>query len=208
MTTADDDWTAMLLPVLDDPRQEAEIVRRHGTVRSVLVCDFTGMTVRSARDGIVYALALCAAARRVLEPVLLAHGGALVTSEADTLFVLFETPARAVQAALDAQQALAAFNVGRDGHVGDGSRRDPIHASIGLGHGEMLLLPGRDVFGAEVNHAFVLGEDVARPRETLATDAFLAALGTPPDGVGVFRAPEERVAEAGFGFHVLSDYRG
>jgi adenylate cyclase len=208
VATSHDDWTALLLPVLDDPGREAEIVRRHGAVRSVLVCDFTGMTTRSARDGIVYALALCAAARRALEPVLAGHGGALVTSEADTIFVLFEAPADAVHAALDAQRALAAFNQGRDGHVGDGSRRDPIHASIGLGHGEMLLLPGRDVFGAEVNHAFVLGEDVARPRETLATEAFLAALGVPPDGVGVFRAPEERAAEAGFGFHVLADYRG
>ena len=55
--------------------------------------------------------------------------------------------------------------------------------------------------------AFVLGEDVAKGGETLCTPAFLEALGGVPNGVGAYRAPEEREEESGFPFHVISDYR-
>jgi hypothetical protein len=53
----------------------------------------------------------------------------------------------------------------------------------------------------------VLGEDIARHRELLCTEAFLAAIEPLPEGVGAYRGPQDREKEAGFPFVVLSDYR-
>ncbi|MDP2306092.1 MAG: hypothetical protein Q8P18_08690 [Pseudomonadota bacterium] len=186
---------------------EDELQRRHGRVAAVLVTDFTEMVARTDAHGIGYALALAAAAQRAMAPVMGEYGGAHVKQVADTAFVVFDDPARALLAALDAQRALAAFNVGRTGHAGHGHRDAPIRGCMGLGYGPALIIPGRDVFGPEVNRAFVLGEDVARGGEVLASDAFLQALGALPSGVGAFRGPADREAEAGFPFHVLGDYR-
>jgi class 3 adenylate cyclase len=91
--------------------------------------------------------------------------------------------------------------------VYNAGRHDHIRACVGLGFGEVLLVPGTDLYGPEVNRAFVLGEDVANGGELLVTEAFLAALGGLPDGIGAHRAPADREAEAGFGFHVLRDHR-
>ncbi len=206
MTTSPGLLDTLLVHALDDRELEAQILAQHARTVAILACDFTAMTKRTASEGIVYALALAAAARRVLVPVLEGHGGSVICAEADTVFVVFDHPVEALLAALDGHRALAAFNRERTGHVGDGSRRDPIHASIGLGYGEVLLFPD-DVFGAEVNHAFVLGEDVATARETLASPAFIAALGTPPAGVGAWRGPEDREKPKGLPFHVVADYR-
>lgn len=206
MTLSPDLLDTLLVHALDDRELEAQIFAQHARTVAILACDFTAMTQRTASDGIVYALALAAAARRVLAPVIEGHGGRVVRTEADTVFVVFDRPVEALLAALDGQRALVAFNRDRRGHVGDGSRRDPIHPSIGLGYGEVLLFAD-DVHGAEVNHAFVLGEDVATARETLASPAFIGALGTPPEGVGVWRGPEDREKVKGLAFHVVADYR-
>ena len=80
-------------------------------------------------------------------------------------------------------------------------------AVAGCAFGASLVLPGQDLYGEEVNRAFVLGEDTARASEVLVTDAFLEALGAPPSGVGVHRAAGDRIADVGFPFHVVADYR-
>lgn len=200
-------WDGLLQRALDNPAAEAEINRRYGRPVAILVCDFNGMVKRTDACGIVYALALARQAERVMEPVLNEHGGEVVKREADTLFVVFEEPLPALMGALEAGKALAVFNKDRTGHIHDRDRRDPIHPCIGLGYGESLVIPGHDMYGGEVNRAFVLGEDVANSREILVTDAFLAALGTLPEGLGSHRAPADRVEEAGFPFHILGDYR-
>lgn len=190
----------------DRPGIEAELSRRYGTTAAVLVVDFTGMTSRTDEHGIGYALALAAAGQRAMLPALAGHGGALVKHVADTVFFAFDDPTRALLAALDAQRALAAFAAARRPH-GDGHVHELVRGCMGLGFGDALLLPGRDVFGPEVNRAFVLGEDVAKGGEILVTEAFLRAVGTLPAGVGAFRAPSDREHEAGFPFHVVADYR-
>lgn len=187
------DFEGLLERALHDPDAEAELHRRHGTRAAVLVADFTGMGRRTGERGIVHALALARAAERAM-----ALPGTRVKRVADTVFHVYDTPAEALLAALDAGRRLAAFNR---------ARADHIHACVGLGWGDVLLLPGEDVYGDEVTRAFVLGEDVARGGEVLATDAFLGAIGALPAGVGAFRAPEDRESHAGFGFHVLADHR-
>jgi class 3 adenylate cyclase len=191
----------------DQPGVEAELARRHGATLAVLVVDFTGMVARTNAHGIGHALALAAAARRAIGPCAECAGGALVKEVADTSFYAFESPKAAVIAALDGQRALATFAQEHPAARGHGHAHGALQGCMGLGYGPCLLLPGRDLFGPEVNRAFVLGEDVARPGEVLSTDALLHALGAPPEGVGVFRGPLEREQAAGFPFHVLGDYR-
>jgi class 3 adenylate cyclase len=186
---------------------EQELQRRYAARVAVLVSDFTEMAARTDAHGIGYALALAAAAEHAMRPALARRGGSVVKQVADTFFAVFDTPAAALLAALDAKAALARFNLGRTGHVGHAGRNEPIHACIGLGYGDALVVPGRDLFGGEVNRAFILGEDIAKGDELLCTQAFHAALGTPPPGIGTHRAPGDREADAGFPFHVLADYR-
>jgi class 3 adenylate cyclase len=189
---------------------ERELERRYGAVAAVLVTDFTRMVARTNAYGIGYALALAAAAQRAMAPVLAEHGGVHVKQVADTSFVVFESAPRALLAALDAQRALVAFDAERprpaaahDHHGADA----PLRGCMGLGFGPTLVIPGRDVFGGEVNRAFVLGEDIAKGGEVLASEAFFRAIGALPEGVGAFRGPADREVEAGFPFHVLGDYR-
>lgn len=193
---------------LTDPEAEAEIARRYKRDAAVMVVDFTSMVRRTDAEGIVYALALANAAKRVVEPAVRESGGEVIKQVADTFFVVFNAAPPALAAALGCLDALAQFNQDRTGHIGDGTRTDPIHPCVGLAFGDTLIIPGENLYGAEVNRAFVLGEDVAGAREVLCSPAFLRALGAPPAGIGAHRAPADREDEAGFPFHVLRDYRG
>ena len=196
-----------LLVALDDRDAEAALYAELTQKRVVMVVDFTSMRRRSDADGILYALALVHAARACIQPALETEGGRLVKQVADTVYATFETPLAALRGAFAAVQSLRAFNAKRTGHIGDGSRSDPIHPCIGLGAGDCLVLPNGNLYGAEVNRAFVLGEDIAGGNEVLCSPAFLEALGVPPAGVGSHGAPRDRVEEAGFAFHVLKDHR-
>lgn len=187
------DFDALVTRAVTDPAAEAEVNRRFGTRGAILVVDFTGMVHRTDRHGIVYALGRARQADGIL-----ALSGTRVKRVADTIFLLYADAATALRDALDAQRRLNAAM--RD-------VADPIHACIGLGCGPLLVIPSQDCFGAEVNRAFVLGEDVARGGEVLATPEFLGAVGTLPDGIGAFSAPADRVEDAGFPFHVIGDYR-
>ena len=84
---------------------------------------------------------------------------------------------------------------------------DPIYPRAGLGFGSTVLGPGGQFDGPEVNRAFVLGTGVARAGEILISSAFVEELGTPPSGVGLHGSRQEREAEAGFPFHICTDYR-
>jgi hypothetical protein len=187
------DFDGLVQRAISDPRAEAEVNRRFGTVGAILVVDLTGMVRRTDARGIVYALGRARQAAAAL-----ALRGTRVKHVADTVFAVYDRADDALLDALDAHRRL------RDTLPhGD----DPIHACIGLGFGSMLLIPGQDCFGPEVNRAFVLGEDVATGGETLCTPDFLAAAGALPAGIGAYRAPADREGESGFPFHVVADYR-
>jgi class 3 adenylate cyclase len=73
------------------------------------------------------------------------------------------------------QRTLKAWNAGR-------IDEEQVLLCIGLGHGRMLRIGDHDVFGAEVNAAGKLGEDIAGAGEILVTAALKAAV-EPMDGV-------------------------
>lgn len=187
------EFDALVARAVSDPSAALEAQRRFGTRAAILVVDFTGMVTRTDARGIIYALG-----RAMQAQAAMGLSGTRVKRVADTLFLLYPTPAAALLDALAGQTRLAAAEVGSD---------DPIGACMGLGFGDCLLIPAVDVFGAEVNRAFVLGEDVARGGEVLITDAFLSEAGSLPAGIGAFRENDDRLKEAGFGFHTVRDYR-
>jgi class 3 adenylate cyclase len=192
---------------LSDRSVEVELHRRYSRQAAVVVVDFTGMVHRTDHDGIIYALALARAAENQMRPAVLEHHGEVVKRVADSFFAVFPTATDALSAALDGRVALAEFNQDRSGHIGDGTRTDAIHACIGLGFGATLIIPGDNLYGAEVNRAFVLGEDTANAGEMLCTSAFLDSLGPPPAGVGAHQVPRNRRDTVGFEFHQLTDFR-
>jgi adenylate cyclase len=201
------DFDQLLSQAWGDPAVEAELQRRYLTQAAILVVDFTGMVRRTDAEGIIYALALARRAEREVAAAVQARGGQIVKRVADTAFAVFEEASAALLAALDGHRALHEFNRERTGQLGDGSRNEPIHACIGLGFGSTLVIPDQDLYGAEVNRAFVLGEDVARAGEILCSPDFATACSPLPAGVGAHRAPAAREEEAGFPFLVLRDYR-
>lgn len=102
------------------------------------------------------------------------------------MLVIFRNVAKAMDCARAMQRTCADYSTNRP-------ETEQIRLCIGLGHGRVLRIGDRDVFGIEVNAAAKLGEDIARAHEILVTDAVRVAAGadcrfeqiaeTPP-GVG------------------------
>lgn len=135
---------------------------------AILVTDLSGFTRLTKAYGIVHFLSIFRRCVQLATPCLAAHGGRLLKFAADNLIALFDEPAQAIAAAramLDAAD--------RDNAAHPAERH--VRICCGVGWGEMLMLED-DCFGDEVNVAFKLGEDVARPFEILVSAAAAARL--------------------------------
>lgn len=82
--------------------------------------------------------------------------------------MIFRKPQKALQCALVMQQILISYNEVK-------LEQERVHLCVGLGFGKILRGGNTEVFGAEVNAACKLGEDVAKQGETLVTGAFQQA---------------------------------
>ena len=142
------------------PKIEREINHAHLRHKSVLALDMSGFTLSVRRDGILSYLCQIRRMQKLTLPIVHAHEGELVKFEADNLLAVFDDPVQAVEAAV-AMHGMAAES-GKDG--------PPLSFSIGIDHGDLLLITGVDCFGDTVNLAHKLGEDVANPGELLITE--------------------------------------
>jgi class 3 adenylate cyclase len=98
----------------------------------------------------------------------------LTHSSADNLYVFFHRVEPAVNAAVASHRELARK---------EKRRSDPLRVSIGIGFGPLYYVSSEDdYYGAEVNLASKLGEDIAFGGETLLTEAALAAIEEPVEG--------------------------
>jgi class 3 adenylate cyclase len=206
-STADMSFDELVDAAIDDVDVHDDIVRRFRQEVAVLVVDFSSMRKRTDAFGIVHALTVQRAAMKAYLPAILAHRGNVYKTVADTCFAVFEEPLSALLAAMDGNRLMVGFNAERVGNIDEGIPGAPIHPQVGLGWGESLVVPDENVYGSDVNRAFILGEDVAGSKEILASDDFTAAIGVPPPGLGVFTAPHDRVQALGFSFHIFRDYR-
>lgn len=143
---------------------DREIWETFGETRAVWVLDMCGFSRLTQRYGITHFLAMIQRLHGVVRPVVAAHGGHVVKTEADNVFATFPDVEGAVFAARSVQDRLAAANA----YLPEDW---DLHASIGIGWGEVLLVGDHDFYGSELNLASKLGEDVAGPGETYLTAA-------------------------------------
>jgi class 3 adenylate cyclase len=157
----------------EHPERLIEIDRRiwdaFGATRALWVLDMCGFSRLTMRHGITHFLAMIQRLHSLARPVIAANQGTVVKTEADNVFAVFPEVAPAVAAARDLHGALAAANI----YLPEDW---DLHASIGIGWGQVLLIGDDDFYGNELNIASKLGEDVAGPGETLLTAAAHARL--------------------------------
>lgn len=147
-----------------------------GDRRAVMFTDLSGFSRTVAEFGIIHFLQMIYQSIEMFVPLIEAEDGILLKAEADSLLVTFRHPDQAMACAIAMQNAARRHNkqVAPEEHI---------LLCLGLGYGDVLLVGDEDVFGAEVNAASKLGEDVARSYEILATENFRAQL-TSAAGLG------------------------
>ena len=129
---------------------------------AVLISDMAGFSTITQQAGIIHFLALIRHMHSLCIPVIEAHGGHLIKSEADNLYAYFSEPVLAVEAAVAMREACEL----------DSQKRgvlQQVQVAIGLGFGPILDIDGHDFFGDQVNMASKLGEDIAGSGEILMT---------------------------------------
>ena len=110
---------------------DAEIWRRFGSTRAVLVLDMCGFSRLTMRYGVTHFLAMIRRLNNIVRPVVATAGGAIVKSEADNVFATFDDVPPALRAARTIQRSLDAANVFLPEDW-------DLHAGIGIGYGPML----------------------------------------------------------------------
>lgn len=163
-------------PGADKEAIDAQIWDLFGEDWSIMFTDLSGFSRHVAAFGIVHFLQVIHEHKKLLFPIVEARCGILVKTEADSLLVLFKRANAALACALEMQRACRAANAGR-------AEEEQMRLCVGLGSGHILRIGDRDVYGAEVNAASKLGEDVARADEVLVTEAFRRALADASLGV-------------------------
>lgn len=152
---------------------DADIYDRFGRVHAVMFTDLVGFSRVVEAFGILHFLQLIQESEALFLPLIQHHGGTCLKHEGDSLLVVFDAPQQALTAAQSMVDATLAANPGR-------APEDRIEVCIGLGYGTVLRIDDNEVWGAEVNAASKLGEDLAKGGEVLVTDTFRKALpGTP-----------------------------
>lgn len=146
---------------------DAEIRAKYERRMGVMITDMSGMTELTKTQGILAILALVRRMQRIAAPVLTEHGGHLVKTEADDLFVVHDSAKSLHAIAFGLLAAAKKHN--------ESIGANELSICIGLGFGSVLFLGG-EIWGDAVNTASKLGEDTAGGGEVLITEEFHAAL--------------------------------
>lgn len=154
-----------LEPGADKARIDQRIWDLFGEDWCVMFTDLAGFSRRVEEFGIIHFLQIIYESERLLIPVIEDHEGILLKLLGDSFLVIFRNPHKALKCALGLQQLLAKYNLDR-------LPQEQVLSCVGLGYGRVLRIGDSDVFGAEVNAASKLGEDIARGGEILVTGAF------------------------------------
>ena len=138
----------------------------------VMFTDLSGFSRQVAEFGIIHFLQTIYESATLLIPVIEKHDGILLKTEGDSFLVIFRRPAKALRAAVEMQSLLANYNTAKERH-------EKVLLCVGLGYGRLLRIGDSDVFGAEVNAASKLGEDIAKAGDILVTANLRAAIEDP-----------------------------
>ena len=129
-----------------------------------MATDLAGFSRRVAEFGIIHFLQTIHESERILVPVIEDHDGILLKVEGDSFLVIFRNTQKALRAAIEMQKTTQRYNQGK-------LPEEHVLLCVGLGFGRVLRIGDADVFGAEVNAASKLGEDIASAHEILVTQA-------------------------------------
>lgn len=143
---------------------DAEIREAFCETNTVLVMDMSGFSRLTIEHGIIHFLAMIHRMNEIARPTLEEHGGKVIKFEADNVFAIFPDVEQAIESAIDILRRLSAANTMLPDEF-------DMYGKFGIGYGEILMLEEEDLYGAEVNLASKLGEDLARRNEILLTDA-------------------------------------
>ncbi len=157
------------MPGADRAAIDDAIYARFGCIKAVMFTDLVGFSRRVEEFGILHFLQLIQESEELFLPLISQHGGHCLKREGDSLLAVFDTPEAALAAANAMIIATGAVNPSR-------KPEDQIEVCIGLGFGQVLRVGDHEVWGAEVNAASKLGEEMARGSEVLATEDFRQAL--------------------------------
>ena len=167
----------------DKQKIDQKIWDLFGEKLAVMFTDLSGFSRGVAEFGIVHFLQIIYESQRILVPCIDDHEGILLKVEGDSMLITFRSVVKAFECAIAMQRTLAEFNTRR-------TDEDKVLLCLGLGYGSMLRIGDDDVFGAQVNAASKLGEDMAGPEEILVTDSVRKAL---DDFSGVRYVPLDKV---------------
>ena len=149
-------------------RRTAESVDRLLRARAeknvtIFVSDTSGFTRKTHQYGVAQFLAVMTRHYRRLAPVFKKHRGKLLAQTADNMLAIFPDPESALGASVEIQKRLRRENVGKKDD-------EQFHVCIGIESGAAYVLTD-NVYGACVNVASKLGEDLAGKGEILITGA-------------------------------------
>lgn len=125
--------------------------------------DLSGFSRGVEKFGIIHFIQVIHESERVLTPIIEDFGGIVLKTEGDSLMVIFRSTEKAVMCSIEMQKESLKYNESKE-------EEEQIHLCIGLGYGDVLRIGDSDVFGAEVNAASKLGEDIAKSGEILVTE--------------------------------------
>jgi adenylate cyclase len=156
---------------LEQPEQQAaidaQIQQTFVETHAVLILDMSGFSRLVEEFFIIHTLAQIQQMRGAVVPIVEAHRGEVLKLEADNVYAIFPTVTDAVTGAEAMLRQLATVD---------------IHASIGIGYGELIMIADEqgyhDAFGNQMNLASKLGEDLAKAGEILLTEAAYQQLGS------------------------------
>ena len=131
---------------------------------AVMFTDLSGFSRGVEKFGIIHFLQTIYESERLLLPLIEEYDGILLKVEGDSLLVIFRNVNKAVKCALEMQKTLKKYNEIQ-------TAEEQILLCVGIGFGRVLKIGDTDVFGAEVNAASKLGEDMARAKDILVTES-------------------------------------
>ena len=140
----------------------------------IMATDLVGFSRGVARFGIIHFLQTIFESEKLLVPVVERHDGIMLKTEGDSFLVIFRNVKKAISASLEMQRTLREYNLHR-------KIEEHVLLGVGLGYGLVLRIGDSDVFGAEVNAAYKLGEDTAKAYEILVTNSVREASSEVPD---------------------------
>ena len=149
------------------------IRERYAGNYAVMFTDLAGFSRGVTEFGIIHFLQVIFESQRILADSLARHRAELVMTESDSMLVVFREPVDALRCSIEMQQVCADYNHDRDPAL-------RVLLCIGLGYGECLRVGNDDIFGAEVNAASKLGEDIADHGEILMSGDFYESVKSCP----------------------------